>query len=138
MVRLHIQNNERCANAHRSISFSGNPLFFCIPIRTFTLTGCFAVPGFDTGFLAVLRAGRITFFIRAGFGATFGFGLRTCPISLIGVLSMIFPPLMNKFITSGRKSNYPFRSVKCLWKIHSTNHAFRTKIGMRYDNFMIL
>ena len=43
-----------------------------------------------------------------------------------------------QFITSGRKSNYPFRSVKCLWKIHSTNHAFRTKIGMRYDNFMIL
>ncbi|WP_418172126.1 hypothetical protein, partial [Alistipes indistinctus] len=81
------QNNERCANAHRSISFSGNPLFFCIPIRTFTLAGCFTVPGFDTGFLAVLRAGRITFFIRAGFGATFGFGLRTCPISLIGVLS---------------------------------------------------
>ena len=31
-----------------------------------------------------------------------------------------------------------FRSVKCLWKIHSTNHAFRTKIGMRYDNFIIL
>ena len=43
-----------------------------------------------------------------------------------------------QFITSSRKSNYPFRSVKCLWKIHSTNHAFRTKIGMRYDNFMIL
>ena len=42
-----------------------------------------------------------------------------------------------QFITSSRKSNYPFRSVKCLWKIHSTNHAFRTKIGMRYDNFMI-
>ena len=33
-----------------------------------------------------------------------------------------------QFITSSRKSNYPFRSVKCLWKIHSTNHAFRTKI----------
>ena len=43
-----------------------------------------------------------------------------------------------QFITSSRKSNYPFRSVKCLWKIHSTNHAFRTKIRMRYDNFMIL
>ena len=43
-----------------------------------------------------------------------------------------------QFITSSRKSNYPFRSVKCLWKIHSTNHAFRTKIWMRYDNFMIL
>ena len=43
-----------------------------------------------------------------------------------------------QFITSSRKSNYPFRSVKCLWKIHSTNHAFRTKIGMRYDNFMNL
>ena len=43
-----------------------------------------------------------------------------------------------QFITSSRKSNYPFRSVKCLWKIHSTNHAFRTKTGMRYDNFMIL
>lgn len=58
--------------------------------------------------------------------------------SLIGVLSMIFPSLMNKFITNGRKNNYPFRSVKCLWKIHSTNQAFRAKIGMRYDNFMIL
>ena len=30
---------------------------------------------------------------------------------------MIFYPLINKFITSSRKSNYPFRSVKCLWKI---------------------
>ncbi|UWN59593.1 invasion associated locus B family protein [Alistipes indistinctus] len=92
LVRLHIQNNEPkqravCKCTPRDISFSGNPLFFCIPIRTFTLAGCFAVPGFDTGFLAVLRAGKITFFIRAGFGATFGFGLRTCPISLIGVLS---------------------------------------------------
>ena len=48
-------------------------------------------------------------------------------IPLSGSVHDLSPTYEQGYHKLGRKSNYPFRSVKCLWKIHSTNHASELK-----------